>query len=194
MPQKLILPNTYKIAIAGSHSCGKTSLVRALANRIEIPIIHEIAATFLPESRIHIDTQYKIMRKQIDTEKEYKSFLSDRSVIDNLAYSSLIYQTNPTEFKCTYTHCVELAYKHIAFGPYNLLIVVDELLPLRPSAHRNFMQKHEQEFILNFIRNELNGDSNMYIGIPYIRVKGNIGERIKTVMGFLKTGSEDTFL
>jgi len=186
MTQKLILPNTYKIAIVGSHSCGKTSLVKALAKRIEIPIIHEIAATFLPGSRAHIDTQYKIMRKQIDTEKEYKSFLSDRSIIDNLAYSTLIYQTDPAAFKCTYDKCIELAYRHIAFRPYDLLIVVDELLPLRPSAHRNFMEKSEQEFILNFIRNELNGDPTMYMGIPYIRVKGRIGERLKTIMDYLK--------
>jgi len=186
MTQKLILPNTYKIAIVGSHSCGKTSLVKALAKRIEIPIIHEIAATFLPGSRAHIDTQYKIMRKQIDTEKEYKSFLSDRSIIDNLAYSTLIYQTDPVAFKCTYDKCIELAYRHIAFRPYDLLIVVDELLPLRPSAHRNFMEKSEQEFILNFIRNELNGDPTMYMGMPYIKVRGRIGERIKTIMDYLK--------
>jgi nicotinamide riboside kinase len=187
MTQKLILPNTYKIAIVGSHSCGKTSLVKALSKRIEIPIIHEIAATFLPNSRSHIDTQYKIMRKQIDTEKEYKSFLSDRSVIDNLAYSTLIYKNNQKEFKCTYDKCVELAYQHIAFKPYNLLIIVDELLPLRPSAHRNFMEKSEQEFVLNFINNELNGDPEKYMNIPYIRVKGKIGDRIKTVMTYLKS-------
>lgn len=186
MTQKLILPNTYKIAIVGSHSCGKTSLVKALSKRIEIPIIHEIAATFIPESRAHIDTQYKIMRKQIDTEQEYKSFLSDRSVLDNLAYSTLIYKTNPTEFKCTYDKCTELAYRHIAFKPYNLLISVDELLPLRASAHRNFMEKSEQEFILNFIRGEFNGDPTQYFGIPYIKVTGKIGERIKTVMDYLK--------
>lgn len=185
MTQKLILPNTYKIAIVGSHSCGKTSLVKALAKRIEIPIIHEIAATFIPESRAHIDTQYKIMQKQIETEKKYKSFLSDRSVIDNLAYSTLIYKTNQAEFKCTYEKCKELAYKHIAYKPYDLLISVDELLPLRPSAHRNFMDKSEQEFILNFIRGEFNGNQD-YFGIPCIKVKGKIGERIKIVMDYLK--------
>lgn len=185
MTQKLFLPKDYKIAIVGSHSCGKTSLVKALSKRIEIPIIHEIAATFLPDTRAHIDTQYKIMLRQIETEKEYKSFLSDRSVIDNLAYSTLIYKSNPSDFKCIYERCVETAYKHIAFKPYDLLIFVDELLPLRPSAHRNFMEKSEQEFILNFIKGEFNGDPSMYFGIPYIKVKGNIGTRIKTVMNYL---------
>lgn len=187
MTQKLILPNTYKIAIAGSHSCGKTSLVKALSKRIEIPIIHEIAATFIPESRAHIDTQYKIMTKQIETEKKYKSFLSDRSVLDNLAYSSLIYKSNPTEFKPKYLECQDLSYKHLLFKPYNLLIIVDELLPLRASAHRNFMEKSEQEFILAFIINELNGDPEKYFEIPYIKVKGKIGERIKDVMTYLKS-------
>jgi nicotinamide riboside kinase len=185
MSQKLILPNTYKIAIAGSHSCGKTSLVKALSKKIEIPIIHEIAATFLPETRTHIDTQYKIMSKQIETEKENKSFLSDRSVIDNLAYSTLIYTTNRDDFKCTYEKCTSLAYKHIAFKPYDLVVVVDELLPLRPSAHRNFMEKSEQEFILKFIRNEMYQDGGTYFGMPYIKVRGNIGKRIKTIMEYL---------
>lgn len=186
MPQKLILPNTYKIAIVGSHSCGKTSLVKALEKKIEIPIIHELAATFIPETRLHIDTQYKIMSKQIETEKEYKSFLSDRSVIDNLAYSTLIYNTNKTDFRCTYEKCTTLAYKHIAFKPYDLLIVVDELLPLRESAHRNFMEKSEQEFILNFIRNEMYQDGDSYFGIPYLKVKGNIGQRVKKIMNYLQ--------
>lgn len=186
MTKKLILPNTYKIAIVGSHSCGKTSLVKALEKRIEIPIIHEIAATFAPETRAHIDTQFDIMSKQIETEKKYKSFLSDRSVIDNLAYSTLIYSRDPKEFFCTYQKCKELAYKHIAFKPYDLLIFVDELLPLRASAHRNFMDKAEQEFILNFISNELSTDTNYYFGIPYILVHGRIGERAKIVMDYLK--------
>lgn len=185
MSQKLILPNNYRIAIAGSHSCGKTSLVKALAKKIEIPIINEIAATFLPETRMHIDTQYKIMSRQIETEKNGKTFLSDRSVIDNLAYSTLIYTTNPNDFRCTYEKCTTLAYKHIAFKPYDLLIVVDELLPLRPSAHRNFMEKSEQEFILNFIRNEVYQDDKSYFGIPYIKVKGNIGQRVKKVIKHL---------
>jgi len=185
MSQKLILPNTYKMAIAGSHSCGKTSLVKALSKKIEIPIINEIAATFLPETRLHIDTQYKIMSKQIETEKEYKSFLSDRSIIDNLAYSTLIYNTNKNDFKCTYEKCTSIAYKHIAFKPYDLLIIIDELLPLRPSAHRNFMEKSEQKYILDFIKNEIYQDNNMYFGMPYIKVKGNIGKRIKIIMEYL---------
>lgn len=188
MTQKLILPNTYKIAIAGSHSCGKTSLVKTLSKRIEIPIIHEIAATFIPETRAHIDTQYKIMAKQIETERKYKSFLSDRSVMDNLAYSSLIYKTNPIEFKDKYLECTEMAYQHLLFNkPYSFLIIVDELLPLRSSAHRNFMRKSDQEFILEYIKEQLNGDSEKYFGIPYIKVKGKIGERIKDVMTYLKS-------
>lgn len=186
MTQKLVLPNTYKIAIVGSHSCGKTSLVKALEKRIEIPIIHEIAATFIPESRSHIDTQYKIMSKQIETEQKYKSFLSDRSVIDNLAYSTLIYSTNPKDFFCTYDKCKDLASRHIASKPYNLLIFVDELLPLRPSAHRNFMEKSEQQFILNFMKSQFESDSDKYFGIPYISVRGKIGERVKVVMNYLK--------
>jgi nicotinamide riboside kinase len=186
MTQKLILPNTYKIAIVGSHSCGKTSLVKALEKRIEIPIIHEIAATFIPESRAHIDTQYKIMSKQIETEQKYKSFLSDRSVIDNLAYSTLIYSKNPNDFFKTYDKCKELASKHISSKPYQLLIFVDELLPLRQSAHRNFMEKSEQEFILNFMKAQFGDNPKKYNDIPYISVHGKIGERVKVVMDYLK--------
>lgn len=184
MTSKLILPDNFKIAIVGSHSCGKTSLVKELSKKVEIPIIHEIAATFLPDTRLHIDTQYKIMSKQIETEKSYKSFLSDRSVVDNLAYSSLIYTKDPTNFKNKYAECRSLAYNHLVFKPYNLLIVVDELLPLRESAHRNFMKKSEQDFILNFIRTEIYKDST-YMEMPYLKVKGNIKQRSNKVLDYL---------
>lgn len=187
MSRKLFLPNNYKIGIVGSHSCGKTTLVKALANRIEIPIIHELASNFPPEDRKYISTQYDIMKAQIDCEQSHKSFLSDRTVIDNLAYSTLVYNTDPIQFKQIYHQCQNMAYTHLSDKPYNLIIFVNEILPLRPSPHRNFMEKHEQEFILNFIQHEFDTcDGQTYNGIPYIIVNGDLKDRIKTVMKYLK--------
>ena len=188
MSRKLFLSNNYKIGIVGSHSCGKTTLVKALCHRVEIPIIHELASKFPPEDRKYISTQYDIMRAQIDCEKAHKSFLSDRTVIDNLAYATLVYNTDPIQFKQVYTQCQQMAYKHLVSKPYNLIIFVNELLPLRPSPHRNFMEKHEQEFILNFIKYEFEtSDGRTYCGIPYITVNGDLKDRIKVVMNYLKT-------
>ena len=64
-----------------------------------------------------------------------------------------------------------------------LLECGDELRALR----RATLEKSEQEFILQFIINELNGDPTHYFGMPYIKVKGNIGNRIKTTMEYLKS-------
>jgi len=185
MSNKLFLPNNYKLAIVGSHSCGKTSLVKALSKRIEIPIINEIAATFNPASRFDISTQYNIMQAQVNAELQKKSFLSDRSVIDNLAYSTLIYKLDPLHYKSVYDECSKLSYNHLLSKPYNLLIFVDELLPLRPSAHRNFMDKKDQIFIYEFIKEEISSTDDKYFGMPIIKVRGDIVQRIKTVMRYL---------
>lgn len=184
MKYNFFLPDDYKIAIVGSHSCGKTSLVKVLSKHIKIPIIHEIAATFDPKTRSDINTQYNIMKKQIESESQYKSFLSDRSVVDNLAYSTLVYKTDPVNFEKTYNNCVQLSHNHLLSKPYDLLLFVDEILPLRPSPHRNFMDKQDQIFIYNFINNEFS--DNKYFKIPILNIHGDIGQRIKTILTYLK--------
>ena len=183
-----------RIGICGSHSCGKTTLIRFLAKEVDLPLIQEIAATFAPPSRMHIDTQYKIMRAQIEAEKKARNgrFMSDRTVIDNLAYCTLVFRKSPYEFEETYIKCRKTAADHLKGEPYDLVIVVDELLPLASAFHRNFESDYEQKFILDFIKDmmevpEKNGCEGEFLGTPYLCIKGPTARRIRRVLEYLET-------
>lgn len=89
-----------RIAICGTHSVGKTTLARALASRLSLPLIEEVARTAachlrisscreLAEGRLWRAAlfQLHVFHLQLAQESEHKEFISDRSVIDVLAYS-----------------------------------------------------------------------------------------------------------
>lgn len=181
-----------KIAICGSHSCGKTTLVNELKKHMVFethPLINELAANFPPNTRLSMDTQFKIMQQQVITEitcvKNFGKFLSDRSVIDNLAYSTLVNKTHRND--SIYRKCIALSYSHLYsfFPPYDLLIFVDEVLPYKNAAHRNFDTESEQQFIYHFIGEEL-----LKLKIPVICVLGDTSKRIDTILEFIKENQD----
>lgn len=79
----------YKIAIIGSQSTGKSVLAKELSDRLKIPLITEIARRWDIEKATQtelIDIQKEVLKLQIEEERKYEQFISDRSTIDNLAY------------------------------------------------------------------------------------------------------------
>lgn len=85
-----------KIYFVGAHSTGKTTLARTIAKQLNKPFLNEIARTILAEKELHLDSlrtnldivdeyQLEVSERQMQEEKKYKSFVSDRS-FDNLAY------------------------------------------------------------------------------------------------------------
>ncbi len=84
-----------KIALTWTHSTGKTTLLADLKQTKQlksIPTIQEIARAMI-EKKYETGTeefQREVIRRQIEAENTLKSFISDRSVFDNLAYSKAI--------------------------------------------------------------------------------------------------------
>ncbi len=85
-----------RIYFAGAHSVGKSTLARLTAKQHNLPFLNEIARTVLVEREIPLETlridldlidnyQSEVFRRQIEEEKKYPSFVSDRT-FDNLAY------------------------------------------------------------------------------------------------------------
>jgi len=78
-----------KIGISGSHGTGKTSLAKKLSKQFDLPLITEVARDvniMLLKGNQYCQAQRDILIKQIEEEGKYQSFVSDRTVIDNLAY------------------------------------------------------------------------------------------------------------
>lgn len=86
-----------KIAVSGSHSVGKTTLVEWISNFYSLPAIGEQARRLLStkysftevenDLKLFKDFQSEIISDQMDIEKQYESsFVVDRPFVDSLAY------------------------------------------------------------------------------------------------------------
>jgi predicted ATPase len=88
-----------KVYFSGAHGSGKSTLARYVSDQYNLPMITETARMILSEQELQIDTlrcdleiadkyQSQVFDRQILEEKKYSDFVSDRSVIDILAYSA----------------------------------------------------------------------------------------------------------
>lgn len=88
-----------KIYFIGAHSTGKSSLARYTSTQYNIPMISETARMILSEQELQIDSlradmitvnnyQQKVFDRQILEESKSQSFVSDRSIVDIIAYSA----------------------------------------------------------------------------------------------------------
>ena len=87
-----------KIYFSGAHSTGKSTLARHISQKYNLPMISETARMILSEQEMQIDTlrydldtvdkyQQQVFDRQISEEQKYFEFVSDRSIVDILAYS-----------------------------------------------------------------------------------------------------------
>lgn len=86
-----------KVYFTGAHSSGKSTLCRYVSNKYNVPMITECARMVLSEKELQINTlrfnldvvddyQQQVFNRQLEEEKKYSSFVSDRS-FDCLAYA-----------------------------------------------------------------------------------------------------------
>lgn len=87
-----------KVYFIGAHAVGKSTLARYVSQKYNIPMISETARMVLSEQELQIDSlrcdleiadsyQQQVFDRQIAEEQKYDSFVSDRSILDVLAYS-----------------------------------------------------------------------------------------------------------
>jgi predicted ATPase len=88
-----------KIYFTGSHSVGKTTLCRYVSEKYKIPMLGEAARAILSEKELNVDSlrynldvvddyQCSIFQRQLEEEKKNSDFVSDRSLLDCLAYTA----------------------------------------------------------------------------------------------------------
>lgn len=88
-----------KIYFIGSHSVGKTTLARYVSEKYKLPMLTEAARAILSEKELNIDSlrynldivddyQVSVFNRQLSEESKLSHFVSDRSLIDCLAYTA----------------------------------------------------------------------------------------------------------
>lgn len=87
-----------RIYYSGSHSSGKSTLARYTSEKYNLPFLPEAARAVLAEKELSLDTlrsnldvvdvyQNEVFLRQISEETKHNTFVSDRSIIDCIAYS-----------------------------------------------------------------------------------------------------------
>lgn len=140
-----------KLGISGSHSTGKSTLAKKLAKELSLPIVTESARSFeihkVSSIEKYSEIQIKILQKQIQEELKYDKFVTDRTVIDNLAYWMSICSNSASDSDNEYYICTVL--NHLS--NYDKFIYVPINLPVVDDGFR-FISKPFQENIDDIIR------------------------------------------
>ncbi len=174
-----------RIAIVGSFSTGKTTLAERLARRLDLPLLPE-AAREVVELGFKLDkdatpeTETLIFLKQYNNELSTDEFVSDRSLIDTMAYAGWVLENRaPTKEMALWEECERLAerrlrtsYSHVFYLPIEFPIVLDGLRPDDP-----VFQKEIDERILRLL------DSH---SISYETITGSVEERMEAILERLR--------
>jgi len=170
-----------RYAIIGTHCCGKTTLAKELFHRkLFDNVIFEIASTFPKSERGKTSAQKQIMSKQIEYETKLGSFISDRSVIDNISYCWLTHHESGRSDEASFRSCVSLIHEYLMTNPYDMIFFVDEFFPLIDDGNRSKVPEY-QEIVFNKVKQYVYAFSDLY-NIPVIPIRGNTEERIKQIV------------
>ncbi|MBW3595545.1 MAG: ATP-binding protein [Actinobacteria bacterium] len=174
-----------RIAIVGSFSTGKTTLAEALAEKLNLPLLPEVAREIV-ELGFKLDkdatptTEALIFLRQYNNELSTDEFVGDRSLIDVMAYAGWVLdnQERTKEFYL-WDECVRLAerrlrrsYSHVFYLPIEFPIVLDGLRPDDPA-----FQKDIDERVLSLLRAN---------DIDYVTLTGSVEQRLDQINEHLR--------
>jgi len=180
--------NVKRIGIVGSHSCGKTSLLHELSKQLpNYPVIEEVASLFPRSTRRYMETQCAIMRMQIESEKRCQPLMiSDRTVMDNITYTYLCFEESPPsdENATLMEFNNERCEKHMKTHPYDLIIFVEECLPIEDNNSR-CLNPHYQTLIYDRLKELVILSRKVYKDFDILYIKGTLDERMQTIISYL---------
>jgi deoxyadenosine/deoxycytidine kinase len=169
-----------RIAIVGSFSTGKTTTAEILAQRLDLPLLPEVAREvvelgFKLDKDASPETETLIFMRQYNNEISTEEFVGDRSMIDVMAYAGWVLDNRErTKEFYLWDECVRLAertlrtaYSHVFYLPIEFPIVLDGLRPDDPEFQSDIDGR-----ILSLLRSH---------DIEYETVTGGIEERVEKI-------------
>ena len=162
-----------RIALTGSHGVGKTTLGKALAGATKVRLMSE--APFLAyqtglslNENTGVEAELWIALKQLEQERTNRQFISDRCLIDTLAYTHLLYG----EDKCLINIMHRLAqgieerYDLVIYLPAGEFSIEDDGLR---STKKKF-QRDADRYVRYILR---------HYNIPHVVITGNRKVRLQ---------------
>lgn len=184
-----------KVAIIGSHSVGKTTLLNELNKHLNLPVITEVARRFprdiTDDSVKEMKRQINILDEQLFEEMQYDEFLSDRSTLDNCAYifwALKKYHKDLTIDYSSYVHNRTIEARQHAEDKYDHLFYIPIEFACVDDGFRN-TDENERTFIdrrVNKMWMEAMGSRTRPIYKPEYRITGNVKERVNKILEVLK--------
>lgn len=181
-----------RVAVTGTHGVGKTTLVEELGKRLGFPVISEAARTVIP-SFGYSDTddyirradkprkflvQSQILLQQMNAENGKVGFLSDRAVIDPVAYAAA--------FGLSEWLVAEMLGKAIthALRVYDLVVYLPPVVPLVDDGFRNLDEKLRRR-VDRYIRRYVAALERLGVRVLRVRSK-RLEDRVCEVMASLE--------
>lgn len=168
-----------RIAFAGSHGTGKTTVLKELQKSFpKDNFIFEVARSEMTEKsskdmteKERSDFQLIIVKKQIELENSYSRFMSERSLYDFLAYSKGLENYNQIE---------KMIHKHLEKKPYDIVFYFPIEFELEKDGVRfeslEFQEKIDDLILATIPRN-------------YVEIRGTLKERLHTILHTILIGS-----
>lgn len=169
-----------RIVLVGSLSTGKTTLAELLARKLDLPLLPEVAREiaalgFKLDRDATAETETLIFLKQYNNELSFQEFVSDRSLIDALAYGGWMLDNQPPRLEnVLWEECERLAerhlrtnYSHVFYLPIEFPIVPDDLRPMDPE-----FQKDIDNRILKLLETH---------DVRYETIRGSVAERLRQI-------------
>src|SRR5918999_2372024 len=169
-----------RIAIVGSFSTGKTTLSTALAEKLDLPLLPDVARGlaslgFKLDMEATPELEALIFLKQYNAEASTPEFVADYSLIHVMAYAGWVLDHQPYRKEMLlWEECERLAearlrtnYSHVYYLPIEFPIVPDDLRPEDPA-----FQKEIDERIVGLLSAH---------GVTYQTVTGSVKERLARI-------------
>lgn len=175
----------HRIAFVGSFSTGKTTLAHEIANESGLPLLPEVAREvidlgFKLDQDATPEMETLVFLKQYRNELVHPTFVSDRSLIDVLAYAGWVIENQDWRKETAlWDACVDVAQHHLRSQYSHVFYLPIEFAPVDDGV-RSTDPEWQKEVDVRMI------DVMRKYDIPHETLTGSVDERLDQVRNQLE--------